>query len=159
MPFKLYYRPQHLQRVNEHLQAISGPGAQRFGEACARAITEGNRDDRLRGVDRRGRAMTPLKSERTGRYAGATGPPLAPFGERSRSIALFFARITRKAAGWTLTAGFSGEGAEVLGHHAAGAGPNPVRDVFGVSPKTWSIVLGLFKDFAAGIFRQRGYRG
>lgn len=163
MGFTLNYRPQHTARINEHLAALSGPGAQRFGQAVAKALTDGNRDDRLRGVDRRGRALTPLKSPRKGQYAGATGPPLAPFGEQSRSIALFFARITRKASGWTLSAGFSGAisrgGAEVLGHHAAGAGRLPVRDVFGVSPKTWSTVLGLFRDFAQGVFRARGYRG
>jgi hypothetical protein len=159
MMFTLNYRPQHAQRINEHLAAISGPGAQRFGQALSKALTEGNREDRLRGVDRRGRPLQPLKTQRKGKYAGATGPPLAPFGERSRSIALYFARIARKSSGWTLTAGFSGAGAEVLGHHAAGARPNPVRDVFGVSPRTWSTVLDLFRDFAAGAFRTRGYRG
>jgi hypothetical protein len=157
--FTLHYRPQHAARINEHLQAISGPGAQRFGQAVSKALTEGNRDDRLRGVDRRGRTLKELKWPRKGKYAGATGPPLAPFGEASRSIALYFARVTRRAAGWTLTAGFSGPGAEILGHHAAGAPPNPVRDVFGVTPRTWAVVLGLFKDFAAGVFRARGYRG
>lgn len=159
MGYTLHYRPQHVQRINEHLQAISGPGAQRFGRAVVKALTDGNRDDRLRGVDRRGQPLTPLKSERKGRYSGATGKPLVPFGELSRAISQFFARVARTAAGWRLTAGFEGEGAEILGHHAAGAGHNPVRDVFGVSPKTWSAVRTLFSDFAAGVFRQRGNRG
>lgn len=159
MGFTLHYRPRHLERINRQLEAISGPGSGRFADACEAALKRGNRDDRLRGVDRRGRPLVPLKSGRKGRYAGAKGPPLAPFGEASRSISQFFVRVTRRRAGWTMTAGFSGEGAEILGFHATGSGPNPVRDVFGVSPATHATLRKLFREFAAGAFRPRGLLG
>jgi hypothetical protein len=129
----------------------------RTAEDVAQLLVEGNRIDRLRGIDPDGKPLQPVRV-RVGAYAGATGPPLAPFGEASSSIAAFYARHTTSRDGWTVTAGFQGPMAPILKYHAEGKSGtgHPItvggklvgfkgikgattgirRDVFGVGRKT-----------------------
>ena len=54
-----------------------------------RLIEEDNRRGILAGTDGWGHPLQLPLSKRKGKYKGATGPPLAPFGEKSRTIANF----------------------------------------------------------------------
>lgn len=85
----------------------------------AQLIVEGNRIDRLLGIDPSGQPLRPTQV-RVGRYEGASGPPLAPFGEASASIAAFYARSQTSVFGWTVTAGFNGPMGQILKYHAEG---------------------------------------
>lgn len=143
----------------------------------AELIREGNRLDRLAGVDADGKPLQPVKV-RIGPYEGATGPPLAPFGEASSSIQSFYARHTTSLDGWTVTAGFQGPMAPILRYHADGKSGTGhpihkggqivafrgikgrvsgiVRDVFGVSQRTREEVaymIGRHKSWLRDILR------
>lgn len=96
----------------------------------AELIREGNRIDRLRGVNPDGQSLRPV-TVRIRRYEGASGPPLAPFGESSRSITQFYAREQSSDFGWTVTAGYRGNIARILRWHAegrSGSGKPIVKD-------------------------------
>jgi hypothetical protein len=154
---KIYHLSKHAARINELLAGVRGEGSGRLADAIERTLKEGNRDDRLRGVDRLGRALAPRKHPRPD---GANGPALAPHGAASRSVTTYFARVTRKRDGWSLAAGF--DGPFWLALHAQGRGrygPVAVRDLLGTAPMVLNRVKALFRDWAAGLFQQTGYRG
>lgn len=174
---QLQYRSAHAKVVEDLLNAQRA-NSRLLARQCEAILTEGNRIDRLRGMDRTGKALRPWRW-RVGRYERATGPALAPFGELSRAISSFFAEATKAAGGWTLTAGFRGKGVEFLGYHAAGKSGKGVpirhdgkvvgfrgvrgrstgivRDVFGVSPGTYRSLQDEFKAFARDTFARRAY--
>lgn len=157
-----YYTSQAISLLNGYLNRLRGEGAADCARDVAAIVRAGNRRARLGGIDKDGRSLTPLKSERTGKYRGASGPPLAPFGERSRIIANFYA-IPRSApgGGWEITAGWrnvlsdpprgrglsgflrrtisraTGSGrVPFLAYHFAGTPPMPRRDCAGIDPTT-----------------------
>ena len=123
----------------------------------ADVVREGNRIDRLRGIDATGARLKPVRA-RVGRYEGASGPPMVPFGEASAAIAAFYAVPVSTRDGYTITAGFRGPKAIILKYHAEGRSGygRPIvkggqlvgfrgvkgrvtgirRDVFGLSPRT-----------------------
>jgi hypothetical protein len=155
MAFTVHHLPRHAQRINEHLQAIKGPGAARFAQAASKVLIDGNRADRLARLDRHGRIMPSRKRPNP---PGRRGPVMSPRYTKSYTIANYFAKITRKAVGWVLVAGV--RDAEWLGHHAAGRVRGaPVRDVLGTTPKVHAALRRLFREFAQGQFKARGYRG
>jgi hypothetical protein len=131
-----------------HLAIARGQGSGALMAKLAAAVTEDNREARLRGVDRYGRPLAPLRTPRKGRYKGATGPPLAPFRESSDVVARFRVATSITADGGRLRAGW--QGVSYLGYHLAGAGHNPVRDVAGITPAGWrGKVLPAFREFIA----------
>lgn len=154
---QIEYRPVHQARIAALVDEI-GRTDDRFLADVQRMLVDGNTRDRLRGVDRTGRPLRPHK-KRTGFYAGASGPTMAPFRRGSRSIATFFA----DRRGSTVVAGFRGRGVEILAYHAAGkAGTGKkgqvtgiVRDVMGVSPQTVQAI----RDEWRGTIRARLARG
>ena len=171
---QLQHRPAHLARLNEIVEA-----GKRFGPAwkaeARQIVVEGNTIDRLRGVDRSGRSLVPWRW-RVGRYEGKTGPTLAPNGLLSRSVTTFFAEWR----GDVMSAGFRGEGVEILAYHAAGksgrgipierdgkvvgfrgikgATTGIVRDVFGVSPRTRKDLIDRYREMASRTFAARAGR-
>jgi hypothetical protein len=148
---------QRLETVIAEMPALS----RRAADEVAQVLREGNRIDRLRGIDADGRPLVPV-GERFGAYAGAGGPPLAPWFDASGSIQSFFADVAPSRNGWTITAGFRGPIAQILRWHAEGKSgvghpitrggvivgfrgiPGRVsgiyRDIFGVSDRTLSSV-------------------
>ncbi len=68
----------------ERMQALSdlprSRAFQRHREAIGRLVVDGNRQGLLAGTDKMGKPLARLKSTRKGKYKGATGPPLVPFG-------------------------------------------------------------------------------
>lgn len=108
--FTVYYQGAALERTQTLLKKLtSRQDSDWLAADLTKVIIEGNRRDRLAGVDKNGVPLVALMSVRRGKYSGATGPPLAPFRERSRVITNFFAKIARKwgfgnfqiEAGWT----------------------------------------------------------
>ena len=154
--FKIQHLPRHKEWLARHLAEVQGDGAYRLARKVEETLVEGNRTDRLRGVDRLGKPLEPLRSKRKGRYAGATGTPLDPFDEASTAIRGFFARLSKNQKGWIFKVGVEGEHAHVLVYHATGTVRGaPKRDILGVTPKTRSAIQKVFKDWAAGLFRSR----
>lgn len=151
---RVSYSANATKRLDNFMANVKGPGAMRFGQAVAKDVDVGNRDDRLRNVDRHGKTLPPRKHPRED---GANGPVLAPHGDASRSITTFRARVVRTAAGWVLSAGF---GFIPLAYHAKGMVKGaPVRDLMGISPKTWAKINKRKREWIAGLFRKSGYRG
>ncbi len=167
-----------LERTDTHLarlsQIVGGVKRveKRFKAEAVQILVEGNRIDRLAGLDARGRPLRPVKY-RVGRYEGASGPPLAPFRESSWSVRGFFAEWR----GNVLAAFFRGEGIEFLAYHAAGksgkgrpvvkdgkivgfrgikgATTGIVRDVFGVSARTRRDLVARFRELHRETFAGR----
>lgn len=135
---QLEWRSQHQGRLDALIEEI-GRTDKRFRVEARQLLIEGNERDRMTGRDRTGTALRPWRVRR-GKYAGASGPTLAPFRQASRSVSAFFAEWR----GNRLVAGFRGPGVEVLAYHAAGKSGTGrkgqvtgiVRDIFGVSPQT-----------------------
>lgn len=79
-------------------------------QRIGRTVVQGNKLDREEGIQADGTPMPPLKTRRIGVYAGATGPPLAPFadtpGRRSKSISLFEYEIRGFTGGLLLVCGW-----------------------------------------------------
>lgn len=142
-----------LKALDAKMAVLRGRGAQIAAEGIADAIESGNRRDRLAGVDRYGRPLAPLKHPRTGRNAGATGPPLAPHGSQSRSISAFRAEARRRGGNWQIVAGWVG--APWLAFHAIGAGRLPRRDLFGISPKTHAAIKQTIDAFVQKVLRAK----
>lgn len=132
------HRPVHAARLNQVVAQLDLAN-RRFRSEAPQLLRDGNSIDRMAGRDANGRALVPWRVRR-GKYRGATGPTLAPFGLLSRSIRSFYAEWR----GQVLAAGFRGPGVEILAYHAlgrAGTGRKGqvtgiVRDVLGVSPQT-----------------------
>lgn len=170
------YRRAHQARLQELLNAGGGSRSRAFAAQVEQVLIEGNRIDRLRGVDRTGEPLEPWK-HRVGQYEDAPGPTLAPFGESSRSITSHYTDVRHTSNGWTLSAGFRGPGVEILAYHAAGKAGCGVpierdgkiigfrgikgcttgimRDIFGVSPATRRDIITLFREHAKNTFRAR----
>jgi hypothetical protein len=141
--------------LERHLATAKGRGAAGLMAQLSTAVTEDNRAARLRGVDRYGVPLAPLRSERKGKYKGKTGPPLAPSGAASRVVTHFRVQTSRTAAGWVLLAGWddvvSARGVPFLPFHLQGKGRNPVRNIGGITPQGWrSAILPIFHAFTRG---------
>lgn len=113
----------------------SGAGAKALGELAAslprlnrqladelqQAVWEANRIERLLGRDASGAPLRPVRQPRVGRYAGSSGPPMAPDGDASGAIAGFVVRVAQQGGeGFTLTAGHRGRIARILAWHGTG---------------------------------------
>lgn len=157
-----FYTSQAIGHINGYLNRLRGEGARECARDVAAIVRAGNRRARLAGTDKDGRPMAPLRSKRTGKYKGASGPPLAPFGERSRIVANFYAdESVAPGGGWEIRAGWRnvlsdpprGRGfrglvrrtfgrafntgrVPFLAYHFAGTPPLPRRDAAGIDPKT-----------------------
>ncbi len=153
--FTINHLPKHRQWLERHLAEVQGPGAGRLARAVEKTLIEGNRQDRLRGVDRFGRPLAALRAERKGKYAGAIGKPLDPFDESSDCVAGFFARLAKNQNGWILKLGIASEKAYIFVFHALGTVRGaPRRDILGVTPRTKAAVRAVFRDWARGLFQK-----
>jgi hypothetical protein len=146
-------RLEHVHRPSaalaRHLAIATGRGSGAFMQRLATAVTDDNREARLRGVDRLGRPLAPLRSARKGKYRGATGPPLAPFGASSQVVTRFKVATSITSNGGRLRAGW--DGPPYLGYHFVGAGHNPVRDLAGITPAGWrGKVIPIVREFVRG---------
>lgn len=150
--FKVQHTPRHLKRLNAITAEMGGRGSNKLAARIEKALIEGNRRDRLRGVDRRGRAMPSVK-RRTGKYKGKTGPPLVPSGASSRAVTGYYARVTRRFGffgDFTVKAGIYAEKAYIFPFHALGRGRwgrVPVRDILGTTPMTYAAIRSLFREW------------
>jgi hypothetical protein len=110
-------------------------------------VVEGNRRDRLAGIDKNGRRLDPVKDPNPARRGGS-GPPLAP-NSGSRSIILFGVGDVRAAPnGLDLTVGW--QGADWLAAHAKGKGrygPIPVRDILDLTAQTREAIGDALDEF------------
>jgi hypothetical protein len=157
-----FYTSNAIEHLNGYLSRLRGEGARECARDIAAIVRAGNRRARLAGTDKDGRPMAPLRSARKGKYRGASGPPLAPFGDKSRIIANFYAEESVSAGGgFEIRAGWRnvlsdpprGRGARgwinrkisrvtgrgrvpFLAYHFAGTPPMPKRDAAGIDPKT-----------------------
>lgn len=154
MAFEIYHKPTALKAIQKRLDQVSGPGSGRLARNIQYILVEGNREDRLRGVDSRGRPLVPWRV-RVGRYAGRTGPTLAPRGTASDVIAGYFARIFNQGQGWRIRCGIKSPKAYIFAFHAEGksgrwgGGVTGIRrSVLGTTPWVRSLVLNEFKTFA-----------
>jgi hypothetical protein len=171
-----------LSAINNKLAFISGQGSRNLAQNLAAALVLGNEHDRLRGLNQYGQPQTPVKPRR-GRYKGASGPPLAPFGAASRVVTQFRARVKGSrppytiAAGWEAVVSASGfpflvalsEGVRgkprgktklAGGYHRiraklAGGWRIPPRPIFGISPNTWQLVREQIAEFKAAYRKVR----
>jgi hypothetical protein len=120
----VYYTKGATKALDDKLKWVKGKGSQNLAEAIAREVAEGNTRDRLAGLDRYGKPFKPVK-KRTGKYAGKTGPPLAPSGAASRVITRFRAQARRRGGDWQVVAGWenvvSDKGVPFLPFHDQGA--------------------------------------
>lgn len=159
MPVIVQWPASATARLDARLEVIKGRGSESFMDQAEALIKQGNADDRLRGVDRYGRPLVPLKSARKGRYKGATGPPLAPFGSSSRVVSRFVTRRGRRGGDRFVEAGWSDvlskQGRPFLQFHIRGSSPMPRRDIAGLSPQTWARIRDAFRRWASGAFRRR----
>jgi hypothetical protein len=114
-----------LKTLDAKLAQVKGPGSRKLAVDLAAAVELGNEHDRLNGLDRYGRPQTPLKSKRKGKYAGAKGPPLAPFGAASRVVRNFKAKVKGSRPPYSILAGWEGvvsdKGVPFLPFHDQGA--------------------------------------
>jgi hypothetical protein len=152
-----------------------------FRQRVQGAVDRGYREGVLAGTDGRGRPLPPLRSERKGAYAGATGQPLVPYGKNSRFYFAYKSQWTQDGGVWVLV-GFIQDDAktrapsgklvsrrwanvkrwwgrkrqiakfsDIAFYHITGARPNPKRDVTGIRPKTWAEIKQLFNEFTRSL--------
>ena len=152
----VYFGKGALRTLDAKMAELRGRGAKIAADKIAKAIEDGNRRDRLAGLDRYGRPLAKLRSKRTGKYAGASGPPLAPFGAASRVVTRFQAAARRTwTFGWRITAGWrdvtSASGIPFLPFHNEGRGRLPVRAIFGISPSMYAGIRPAIAEFKARV--------
>lgn len=154
----VYFPASAMKTLDAKLAFVKGRGSQNLANAIAGEIALGNDADRLAGRDRYGRPQTPVKPRR-GRYAGKTGPPLAPSGAASRVVSNFRSQPFRRGGQWRIVAGWedvvSSAGVPFLPFHDTGTSRLPRRPIFGIGPGTWRRINARIKDFAAGIKKAR----
>lgn len=107
-------------------------------------IEEDNRRGILAGTDGWGHPLKALLSKRKGKYKGATGPPLAPFGPKSRTIANFRTAHGRDGLNYFALGAWEDVlsdptkntpgGVAFLPFHFRGEGRLPVRDLAHIRP-------------------------
>ena len=136
MAFEIYHKPTALKAIQKRLDQVSGPGSGRLARNIQYILVEGWR-------------------VRVGRYAGRTGPTLAPRGTASDVIAGYFARIFNQGQGWRIRCGIKSPKAYIFAFHAEGksgrwgGGVTGIRrSVLGTTPWVRSLVLNEFKTFA-----------
>jgi hypothetical protein len=124
-------------------------------ESWERVIDADNRRGVLAGKDKDDRDLPPVK-KRTGKYKGKSGPPLAPDGEASRSIA-------NLATGWAQTSDtqyvafgawenvVSDAGVSFLPFHIRGEGHLPIRDIAGIRSQGVAEAQGALEDWATHV--------
>lgn len=162
------------ETLDKKLAFIAGPGSRNLAVNIATALTLGNEHDRLRGLSRYGQPQAPVKTRR-GRYAGASGPPIAPFGAASRVVTHFRAKVKGSKPPYTVLAGWEGvvsksgypflvaldqgvrgkarggtSGRRLLHRVKAkltGTWMIPPRPIFGISPNTWQLVKEQINEF------------
>jgi hypothetical protein len=131
------------QLILAYDQMITGLDLTPLAEIIRRLIIEDNAAARLAGVGADGVDLAPLRAGRPLtpseiRKRGGTGPPLAPRGEASRSVASFRVEIIPLGDGSILLLGTWND-APFLHYHVSGyrAGRTqvPIRDIVGVRPE------------------------
>lgn len=158
MAFTVNYQPGALKSIREHLANANGRGSDRLMGRLRDTLIEGNTRDRLRGVDAQGRPLVPWRV-RKGKYKGATGPTLVPFGTRSDAIAGFRVKIYRRfgfVGERRIKVGIHSTKADIYVYHALGksgrgrkGGVTGIRrNILGVTPKTRAALLAEFRRFA-----------
>jgi hypothetical protein len=176
---KVNYKPRALNTLNDKLAYISGPGSRNLAQNIAAAVVLGNEHDRLNGRNSYGQPQAPVK-KRQGKYKGASGPPIAPFGAASRVVTHFSARYKGSKPPYTITAGWDGvvsksgfpflvalhEGVRgstggarsligKLFHRVkaklTGSWRIPPRPIFGISPNTWVLIREQIDEFRDGL--------
>lgn len=156
----VFYQSKALKALNAKIAFFNGAGSRKLAVDMATALELGNEHDRLRGLDRYGRPMKPVKT-RKGRYKGAAGPPLAPFGVASRSINRFRAAIKGSRPPYTIIGGWqdvvSDKGFPFLPVHDKGSAKRgiPARPLFGISPNTWVLIRSRIAEFTANFSKLR----
>lgn len=152
---RVRYDPKAAARIRKQIDYVQGPGTQRLAESIASALVEGNRHDRVSGLDADGAPLSPLRSRRKGEYAGKSGQPLAPSGASSRVVANFRATVRRQGKGWRILAGWVGvvssRGVHFLRSHDRGSGRLPRRHIFGASPRTMERIRKLVRDWKSTV--------
>jgi hypothetical protein len=150
---RVEYEGKALKALQAKLAYIKGPGSRKLAVDVATAVELGNEHDRLNGLDKYGRPMKPVKPRRNGK----TGPPLAPSGASSRVVRNFKAQVKGSRPPYAISAGWNGvvssKGVPFLPFHETGAGHLPRRAIFGISPKTWSLIRSRIREFFDGIKR------
>lgn len=120
----VYFTPKAGQKLASKLDWLKGPGLKALADRVTVLLIEGNRRDRLSGVDWHGRPQTPVKPRR-GKYKNAMGPPLAPFGAQSRVVKNFRAAVKGSPGRFEVIAGWenvvSKSGVPFLPFHEHGA--------------------------------------
>lgn len=170
----VYFPPRARQQLDAKLAFISGQGSRNLALNIAAALVLGNEHDRLRGLSRYGQPQAPVQ-KRKGRYAGASGPPIAPFGAASRVVTNFRAQVKGSRPPYTVQAGWenvvSSKGVPFLpfldqgvrgkarGKTSAGrlfhrvkakltgSWMIPPRPIFGISPNTWILIREQIDEF------------
>lgn len=129
----------------DFLRRMVGLDLNLLAERLAPVLINGNRRRAERGLGGKGETLTPLRSKRKGKYKGATGPPLAPFGPDSRSanVSVAIEMMSEDHARITL----SWDDMPWLIAHIRGDFPLPVRDIAHIDPETWDEVHRTVGDF------------
>lgn len=125
--------------LSGRLKALSAPTADQVRplmERWEKVIFDDNRRGVLAGRDKDDREMVPVK-QRTGKYKGLTGPPLAPSRDGSRSIANLVTDHFQDSQNRWIAIGvwedvLSDRGVPFLPFHFRGEGYLPIRDLTGV---------------------------
>jgi hypothetical protein len=110
-------------------------------------IEEDNRRGILAGTDGWGKPLHDLISPRKGKYKGATGPPLAPFYDKSRTIANFRTAHGRDGLNYFALGAWEDVlsvatkkhpgGVQFLPFHFRGEGKLPIRGLNHIRP--WGV--------------------
>jgi hypothetical protein len=139
-------------RVKSISLGWSSPGGQRLASEVVAIIVDGNREAALRGLDRNGVPLVPVKNPDDPRRGGG-GPPLSPSYDASRRAADFVTETTVSRSQLIIKCGWRGDIARILGYHKRGTRNLPVRDVVGIAPADKSRIrqkLQRFGTYAIG---------
>lgn len=147
------------RRLAKYRDLPRSPAAVFFRERIRSIVVEGNRSGIMAQTDKRGRRLADLAPS-TLRNRKGGGPPLVPRGEASRFIANFRAEWIAEAGGYVLHCGWVGldskDGRPFGQFHLTGKGRLPRRDVGGIRPATWALIIEEDQSFLAKVVAQRG---
>jgi hypothetical protein len=149
----VYFTPNATKKLEAKLNYLKGSGLRSLADSIAKELIEGNRTDRLSGVDSSGRPQTPVKP-RKGRYKLGIGPPLAPFGAMSRVVSRFRAAVKGSPGSFEVVAGWqdvvSARGVPFLPFHEYGVRHRNAAAKAKAAPR------GIFGRIKAGVRKATG---
>jgi hypothetical protein len=134
------------------------PAMAAFRDGVKKAVVEGHKEGILAGTDKMGRRLAPLAPSTLKNRKG-TGPPLAPQFAAARVISSLQVDWQRASGISVMVAKFVGmdskAGRPFMQYHMTGAPAVnlPKRDVGGIRPKTWQVLMRLHREMAARILR------